>query len=93
MCYSHKKVLAAGALLVAGLGHFFPQARGALPISTRTLRAWGRVRPPEEGGPLSLESIGAVVLALIAAGHTVEAFLVLWSDDCYLREQDWMSTM
>lgn len=90
MCFARRLGAHRGDYLFSGLMHFYPNWRGHMPLSTRALKSWHRlVGVGAEGGPMSAEAVAVLALELARAGHPIAAIVVLLSDDCYLRGQDW----
>ncbi len=89
MCYVQMFKPIKGAYPVSGFSHGFPEHRGKLPEATRALEAWMKLDRGGEGGPMARTTIAAIAWDMLHSGFFWEAFAVLLSDDCYLREQDW----
>lgn len=89
LCYQQRRGFHVGSALYSGLTALFPEMRGRLPRSARSLMAWQRLHVEREGGPIPLEAIVVVAAEMVAAGESGAALATLMAEDGYLRESDW----
>eukprot|EP00974_Lingulodinium_polyedra_P066767 6462358-Lingulodinium_polyedra.AAC.1 len=61
------KQLAVDAL--AGLQHFIPRSRYALPSAWRLIKAWGRLELPARASPITVEMLFGLVGFMVRSGH------------------------
>lgn len=88
LCYKDQVGPHRGANLFYGLLHFFPELGGHLPRSSRALKAWGKIIPGNEGGPIPREAIWHRVIKFFEAGKAREGVALAVAFDGYLRSQD-----
>ena len=89
-CFLREKGLSHGTNLYSGICHLMPEYKGHLPLAARSLVAWAKIANRSEGQPVPTEAIACIALFLIGAGQLWAALIVWLSEDCYMREQDWM---
>ena len=89
MCFVLGCPVGRGQKLLHGWCHVFPECRGKLPISLRSLHTWESLKGSAEGGPACRESVHVMSEALMKKGRVDEAIAVEIALDGYLREQDW----
>ena len=88
MCYGLQKSPSIGALLFFGLLCLAPELKGRLPLSARSLKAWGKLAISCEGGPLPEEIVYLIAVEMIRKGFLYQGAWVLCQYDVYGREQD-----
>jgi len=76
-----------GRTFVSALVHFVPELHGSLPLCSRSLKAFGRLRPGGEGSGFSEEVWGLLLQAMHGEARLVCALSV----DCFLRPSEWHS--
>ena len=89
LCYEQEKGLAEGRNAVSGMMAIFPAAK--FPESYRSLKAWEKLAPGNEGHPICAELVMMLIAELKELGNDGReaADAVLFQFDGYAREQDW----
>jgi len=54
--------------LIAAVTHFHPYVRGSLPRAARAAKAWEKLRPSGEGGPMSERGVGLMAIGFLRQG-------------------------
>ena len=88
LCYGLQKSPSIGALLFFGLLCLAPELKGRLPLSARSLKAWGKLAISCEGGPLPEEIVYLIAVEMVRKGFLYQGAWVLCQYDVYGREQD-----
>ena len=89
LCYVQNRGVSEGSKLVSGWLSVYPEHKGHLPLTMRSILSWMRLQTGEEGGPLPDFTIAAMGLQLIENGE-IDAAIAAWlQEDTYGREQDW----
>lgn len=89
MCYKERAGASKGNTLFDALIGCLPELNGSFPRSNRCLKAWRKIRPPGERGPMPLEAAVYGAARLLKRGRIYEGWIILLSVDCHLRGQDW----
>ena len=88
LCYGRQLEAASGAALMHGLLVVCPELRGQLPLSARSLQAWGRLASTPEGSPMCEEAVFLIAQQLLRKAEPYAAAWVLVQYDLFGREQD-----
>ena len=89
LCYRENAGSHRGANLVFGVLWAFPEMKGHLPRSIRSIVSWRKMLPGGEGAPLPEEAVMFAIKKALEAGSLEYAVVIGISYDCYLRSQDW----
>lgn len=72
-----------------GFVHLYPELKGGMPLSPRSLVSWAKIRPGSEGGPVPEGAVCFAMKGTVEQGLIYDAWIVGISYDAYLRTQDW----
>ena len=88
LCYIERTGVGAGANLLAGILHVWPEKEGNFPESARALKSWGRLDPGGAGEAVSIELALCMAERMRADGHLEAALFTECNIDTYWRQQD-----
>ena len=81
-CYKERSGASKGNVLFDAMIGCFPSFNGSFPRANRCLKAWRKVRPPGERGPMPLEAVWFGAMKLLRMGMVLEAWVILVSVGC-----------
>ena len=79
--------------VLSGLEHFVTGLRGSLKRGWKLWRQWGLQELPDRAPPLSLEGAMAMAGVLWDRGWLLEALLLVFAFDAFLRTSEFMSVL
>lgn len=89
MCYEDGLGPTKGAQIFNALLHVAPEVNGRLPRAARSMKAWMKLMPGHERGPIPEEAVMYGAWTYFRQGKIYHRLIALLSMDCYLRSQDW----